>query len=170
MLPSVFRQRKESRCMPKWLPHSSAPNRRNWIWKKSETRHSNRPRKPDVKLGMTYWDVSKSKTMMRTGCVPSILVCIVRYYSPVCSTKWMRRVKRYITALITVKSVRDICLPIPVSGIRSVASSRLSIWYILQWERRCRKDCWIHILKADSSPNGRVRDIVAVWSETIRLP
>lgn len=24
-----FRQRKENRCMPKWLPHSSAPNRRN---------------------------------------------------------------------------------------------------------------------------------------------
>ena len=37
------------------------------------------------------------------------------------------KVKRYITALITVKSVRDICLPIPVSGIRSVACSRLSI-------------------------------------------
>ena len=43
----------------------------------------------------------------------------VRYFSPENSTNWTKPENLFITALITGKFYRDICLPTPVFGIPS---------------------------------------------------
>ena len=77
-------------------------------------------------FGTRFWDVLRWKTIIPIISVHSTLASIVRYFSREASTNWMPKGNRYITVPTTVKCCRDICLPIPVSGIHSAACSRSS--------------------------------------------
>ena len=62
--------------------------------------------------------------------VPSIPACIVRYFSRVSSMSLIHKEILFITVLMTVTCMMVICIPIMVSGIRSVRFIRCSRYFI----------------------------------------